>query len=288
MPTPDLRRSLSVKKNAAAAPEKPCSFRWMLFLVLVVLAVQSIKASTGSSGHYSFTTSSTNMSVLCAPATFGSAPTINGIPLSPGDELAAFDSAGHCIGSTRWNGVSANVPIMGYDSTAGTVTHGLHAGQTAQFRIWDSSAALEVATVRVHFAQHGTYSGTTINSDSIYVANGIAAFDTFAGSRTYPAPAVVLPLNWKMQDSVVTGAATGAQISSSSYSASSWYNAVVPGTVLQTLADLPDIGPAPIGLVYREAPHRLIVHEFGAERRALVLHALRQERIAECQPGSGP
>ena len=42
---------------------------------------------------------------------------------------------------------------------------------------------------------------------------------------------------WKMQDSSVVGSATGATISASSYNASSWYTATVPGTVLGTLVD---------------------------------------------------
>lgn len=42
---------------------------------------------------------------------------------------------------------------------------------------------------------------------------------------------------WRMQDSSVVGATPGTTISTSSYDASSWYAATVPGTVLSTLVD---------------------------------------------------
>jgi beta-mannosidase len=42
---------------------------------------------------------------------------------------------------------------------------------------------------------------------------------------------------WKMQDSAVVGATPGTTISTASYSASTWYTATVPGTVLGTLVD---------------------------------------------------
>ena len=43
--------------------------------------------------------------------------------------------------------------------------------------------------------------------------------------------------DWKMQDSAAVSATTGDAISASSFDASSWYAATVPGTVLQTLVD---------------------------------------------------
>jgi hypothetical protein len=42
---------------------------------------------------------------------------------------------------------------------------------------------------------------------------------------------------WKMQDSATVGATAGTAITSSTYDASSWYAATVPGTVLNTLVD---------------------------------------------------
>jgi hypothetical protein len=42
---------------------------------------------------------------------------------------------------------------------------------------------------------------------------------------------------WKMQESSVVGTSTGATISMSTFNASSWYAATVPGTVLSTLVD---------------------------------------------------
>jgi hypothetical protein len=43
--------------------------------------------------------------------------------------------------------------------------------------------------------------------------------------------------SWRMQDSAVVGSTSGTVISTSSYNASSWYSATVPGTVLQTLVN---------------------------------------------------
>jgi beta-mannosidase len=48
-----------------------------------------------------------------------------------------------------------------------------------------------------------------------------------------------------MQDSAAVGAVTGQQLSGGSYTPSGWYNAVVPGTVLQTLADSNHLYPNP-------------------------------------------
>jgi beta-mannosidase len=58
-------------------------------------------------------------------------------------------------------------------------------------------------------------------------------------------PATIPVTVWQMQDSAALSGVTGQQISGGSYAPSGWYNAVVPGTVLQTLADSNHVYPKP-------------------------------------------
>ena len=48
-------------------------------------------AVTATTGHFSYSVSATNMTVSCNADGFPCAPTINGIPLAAGDEIAAVD-----------------------------------------------------------------------------------------------------------------------------------------------------------------------------------------------------
>ena len=171
----------------------------------------AIYADISVTGHYSYAASATSMSVFCNTRGHPCTPKIDGIALSAGDEIAAVDSTGTCIGAVRWNATTSSIPVMGYDNTNGTVTPGMNAGQKLHFRIWDSSAHVEITVVHAHFAAH---SSPVPNADSTYVANGIAALDTLLGVSPPAVPALTSPASGAVsQPTTLTltwGAVTGA------------------------------------------------------------------------------
>lgn len=69
-------------------------------------------------------------------------PSINGVPVEAGDEIAVFTSRGNCAGLGIWTGSNCAITIWGDDSTE-TGTAGFLSGESYLFRVWDASESRE-------------------------------------------------------------------------------------------------------------------------------------------------
>jgi hypothetical protein len=120
-------------------------------------------------------------------------PTIDGRPLSPGDEIAAFTPDGECLWSAKWKGPGKNIVlnIWGADPQNPKLG-GMKIGDSMQYRVWDSTHGREArATVTYNTTAIRSATGKFMfhpTSGATYVINGISALASFTATSTPPLP----------------------------------------------------------------------------------------------------
>ena len=139
--------------------------------------------------HFVFTSFTGNSMSLLVQRSIS--PTVNGVPLSVGDEIGVFTQAGLCVGAKRWNGSSnVSIPVWG-DNDQTLQLDGAVYGDSLLFRVWDMSAAKEIkATVTWQPVGAGQFSGAYI-----YAINTEAGLTGFAAQLIPDAPILSSPSN---------------------------------------------------------------------------------------------
>jgi hypothetical protein len=107
-----------------------------------------------------------NMTVLVKAAIN---PSLNGKPLSSGDEIGAFTPEGRCVGSIVWNRNNAAITVWG-DNEQTPAADGIKTGENIDFRIWDADENAEYRAV-VEFS----------SGSSNYSSDGIAILSHIEG-----------------------------------------------------------------------------------------------------------
>jgi hypothetical protein len=150
---------------------------------IVATAVLSVSGQT----HFTFTSlTGNNMSVM-VPASIN--PTVNGSPISNGDEIGVFaiDSADTpsvlCAGAMVWRGGDWGLTVWG-DNDLTPVKDGMHAGDTLTFRVWDSSSSTEIPATVTYSLGGPTYS-----------VNGMAILASLIAPPLPQKPLLVSPAN---------------------------------------------------------------------------------------------
>ncbi|MBN1308878.1 MAG: hypothetical protein JXA18_13225 [Chitinispirillaceae bacterium] len=115
-----------------------------------------------------------NMTVLVK---YAINPSINGKPLSSGDEIGAFSPDGICVGSVVWNRKNAAITVWGDDEQT-PAADGIKIGEKIGFRIWDADENAEYRAV-VEFA----------SGSSTYSPDGIAILSHIKGREAIQAAA---------------------------------------------------------------------------------------------------
>ena len=207
-------------------------------VALICLACSvGLFATTATSGHYTWSLSSSSMAVGINNTFFPCVPTLDGNALPAGTEIAVVNSAGVCIGATKWlPGQTNSIAVQGYDSTCGTsgciVTPGLKANQKLAFRMWDSLTQSEITMVSFHFIAHRV-SPVPVTADSLFSSNGFAFVDTLRGISAPPAPPLTSPANAAVNQPTALTLSWGTSANATSYgiqvSAASTFGSTVAG-----------------------------------------------------------
>ena len=118
-------------------------------------------------------------------------PTIDGVAMKSGDEVAVFDTAGHCYGAGVWTGPNStiDVPVNAIDPESDT--GGFNDGDTMYWRVWDSATSMEMPAVATY--QPVGYDGVATAGDSTFSSNGLAFLASLTASSTPLAPKLLAP-----------------------------------------------------------------------------------------------
>jgi len=120
-----------------------------------------------------------------------SGPTIDGVPLEIGDEIAVFTPEGLCGGWASWTGSNLSITAWVDDSIT-PVTDGFVAGDAIVYKVWDASADEELSVQEVSYSsEHSFY-----RTDGMFGQNSIYAVSTLtasAGETELQAPVLISP-----------------------------------------------------------------------------------------------
>jgi hypothetical protein len=133
--------------------------------------------------HFTFTATTGNNMTVIIPKSIN--PQIQGAVMEKGDEIGVFSSAGLCVGAVVWNDVNCAITVWG-DNDMTPAIDGMIAGDTLRFRVWDTTAYLELQATAV-----------CSTGKKIYAVNGITLL-----KRLFSAPAVPILVS---PDSGATG-----------------------------------------------------------------------------------
>ena len=157
--------------------------------------VLSVLAGNASATHFTLADSSTGNQMYVVVDT-AIHPTINGLPMGMGDEIAIFDTNGNCYGRTVWDSLTANklITLWGQNSQVTTVD-GMGSGEVMRFRVWDTSAQIEMAATAVFYPKGVASPLGTPTADSTFTTNGISYLSSLSGLSAPAAPVLSLPTN---------------------------------------------------------------------------------------------
>ena len=107
-------------------------------------------------------------------------PTLNGVPLAAGDEIAVYTPRGTCGGVGVWKNASLALTVWGDDQFTEDLTEGFTEGEVISFRLWDASAATEyggdLVDLEVSYTSDPPYSDSGVyQKNGIYLLTGFAA-----------------------------------------------------------------------------------------------------------------
>jgi hypothetical protein len=174
----------------------------------------STAGSSGWSTTWSFTTAhyfydTTTGSTMSVALPLSANPTLNGVPLSPYDEVGVFSKAGLCVGSDIWDSVTGQTLVIVGQNTLLTDTginiDGLNEGDSMYFRVWDHSSRKE-GLAAVTFSSGGpVYSTNGIGEISSLVATAIPDVPVLsAPANGLTGQATALTLAWKTDPGTLT------------------------------------------------------------------------------------
>jgi len=135
----------------------------MLKIDISSLVVFLAIASSAQTHFSSVKNTGNNMTVLVQAAIN---PSIDGQPLSNGDEIAVFTPSELCVGAIAWQGNNTAITVWGDDDQTAAID-GIKGGEVLSFKVWDASRNLELPA-RVSFQSGGPS----------YSADGIAILDS--------------------------------------------------------------------------------------------------------------
>jgi hypothetical protein len=115
--------------------------------------------------------------ILLIPGTH--TPTINGVSIAIGDEIAVITPRGQCAGAGIWTGGNLAISVWGDDPDE-TGISGFGAGEDYQYSLWDASADMV-------FDESATYT----QGDGRFAVNGITIIDSLF---TQTAADMIIPL----------------------------------------------------------------------------------------------
>lgn len=139
-----------------------------LFLSFLLIILLSGSASLSlQAQHFVVPNTKTGSDATILIATSAS-PSINGEPLSDGDEIAVFSPGGLLTGMAVWNESSVSVTVWG-DNIMTEPVDGLKEGEVMSFSIWDKSENKEYSNVEVSYSSSKPF----FNATGKYVSNGI-------------------------------------------------------------------------------------------------------------------
>jgi hypothetical protein len=95
-------------------------------------------------------------------------PSINGIPLSLGDEIGAFTSDGLCCGACMWDGMQNVALTIWGDNDLTAVKDGMLPGDTIEYKFWRIATGKEYDVNEI-----GYESGPSLSTDGRYRINGL-------------------------------------------------------------------------------------------------------------------
>jgi len=98
-------------------------------------------------------------------------PSIDGLPLTSGDEIGVFTSVGICAGSGVWNGENLAITVWGDDAQTPDID-GILSGETYRFIIYDRKSGREVEA-----------SATFASGESSYTVNALVVLETLLGEH---------------------------------------------------------------------------------------------------------
>ena len=140
------------------------SKRAKLIVIITVLFVCAARAQT----HFVYTANTGNNATIGIPLSAN--PTIGNVPLSNGDEIGAFTSAGLCAGAVVWKDTNAVLTVWGDNDQTVTVD-GMATGEQIYYRIWQRSTNIEYDVVNATYSQgDGKY-----GADKIFVLASLGA-----------------------------------------------------------------------------------------------------------------
>ncbi len=148
-------------------------------LKLLVIAVLAFSALASAQSHFSFTTTSNNMTVI-----FTSPPTLNGVALVAGDEVGAFKSDGTtCVGAMAWSNDPSQwqIAVMGKD-TSPIVLPGMDTGETVRWKVWRASVNLEGEGTPSFALGNGTYTANDMQVISSLAATAAVSYTLTANN----------------------------------------------------------------------------------------------------------
>jgi len=226
----------------------PIHTRLICMLFVVLSCIGLTKAQT----HYSipFPLPTSKNMVIVIPIT----PTINGIPVQSGDEIAVFDSIGQCCGFTKWKTISGNSITAWGDDPMTSEQDGFKDGEKLRFRIWDSS------TVREAIAKARDSISTSVTSDSFFVSQGISMLASLAG--TYSSVKAGSPAAHAGENFALTGDEITYTLSHSEPVQIALFD--LRGRCILSLGRIEDTGKHRLSLRDRHLPEGCYVARFSA------------------------
>ncbi len=194
----------------------------LVAFVLLLMAVPRV----GAQAHFTFTAGTGNNATVVLPQS--ATPTIGGVLLEAGDEVAVATPAGLVVGAVVWpglNGGNVALTVHGDDEVGTpTVIDGIREGEAMGFRVWDKSAAKEYGGAEVAV----TYSSAQAfyRTDGRYSANGLFVLASLAVSvaAAPAAPALALPADG------ATGVSLSPSLSWAAVAGATGYNVQVAPT----------------------------------------------------------
>lgn len=122
--------------------------------VLLIFNISCLLAQNPQ--HFTFQSNTGNTGSIVVPM---NTATIDGVPLSEGDEIGAFTPAGLCVGAVVWSpNTNIGFSVWGNNEQTPEID-GLQAGETIYYRFWKQSNNLEYTDVNVtYFQGSGNYS----------------------------------------------------------------------------------------------------------------------------------
>ncbi len=146
-------------------------------------------------------------------------PTVNGVAIKNGDEIAVFNHSGYCAGTTVWEDTAAAdsnayISVWGQTTVNSQTQPGMAAGEVLQFRVWDQANSNELGAT-------ATFVSPSVNHDAndtnVFSTGGNSILASLAAALVPAVPALATPTTG------ATGVALAPTLSWNSVSTASSY-----------------------------------------------------------------